>query len=516
MKQIFKRCAAIAAAAALTTMIFAGCKTSEKKQAADNSFTYWRELPVAAAAVVSNLGETAFAKKLQEKTGTKITYKHPPQWQTDEKFNLMIASKNLPDIIEYKWSEYPGGPAKAIKDGKIIALNSYIEKYAPELIKYLDEHEDVARLCKTDDGDIYAFPFIRGAEELCITEGLVIRKDWLEELNIDEPETIDEWENMLVKFKEAKKIDSPLDITPYPFIIGAFSGAYGTPVNYFAEDGKIKYGPYEAGFKDFVGKMSDWYSKGLITPDIASVENSVITSDLLSDKAGAVIGSLGGGMGTWLSQKPYDKFDLTGVKYPVLNKGDVPKFHSQQLACPGSFAAITTSCKNPDGAAKFLAYGYTEEGQMLFNFGIEGESYEMKNGYPTYTEKITKPSEGLSMANMLGQYCLSFDQGPFIQKKEYYEQYAGMPQQQDAWNKYAVGDGVNRTIPPLSYEESKSTELAKKQTAINTYVDEQLCKYIMGIEPMSDFDKFTSELEKLGIKDVLAAKQAAYEKYLKR
>ena len=516
MKNTLKSVVGSIVCAATVMSLFSGCQTVKKESTSSDALTYWRELPAASSAIVTNLGDTPFAKKLQEETGTKIVYQHPPQGQSEEKFNLLIASKNLPDIIEYKWCNYPGGPGKAISDGKIIRLNEYIEQYAPELKKYFDEHEEVARLCTTDDGDIFGFPFVRGTDELCITEGLIVRKDWLEELNIAEPETIDDWEQMLTAFKEAKQIDSPLDITVYPFMIGAFSGAYGTPTNYFVEDGKVKYGPYEAAFKDFLKKMNEWYTKGLITPDIASIENNVITSDMLSGKTGAVLGALGGGMGTLLAGKPDDKFDLVGVKYPVLNKGDLPKFHSHQLPCPGNFVAISTNCKNPEAAVKLLAYGYTEEGQMLYNFGIEGESYEIKEGYPTYTDKITKNEDGYNMANMLGQYCLSFDQGPFIQHKEYYEQYAGLPQQQDAWNKYAVGDGINRTVPYIFYSDEESTKLAKKQTAVDTYVKEQICKYIMGIESIDDFDKFTTELEKNGIKEILDAKQKAYDKYLSR
>ena len=58
----------------------------------------------------------------------------------------MMASDNLPDIVEYNWANYPGGPGKAIEDGKIIRLNEYIEEYCPELKQYLDEHEEVAKV----------------------------------------------------------------------------------------------------------------------------------------------------------------------------------------------------------------------------------------------------------------------------------------------------------------------------------------------------------------------------------
>lgn len=513
-KTLFGRATALLLAAAWAVSL-AGCKDGGTPKT-ENTFTYWMELPAAAATVVTNYGETHFAKALQEKTGVTIEYQHPPQGQGSEKFNIMMASKNLPDIIEYAWAQYQGGPAKAIKDGKIVRLNEYIDQYAPELAAYLEEHEDIAKLCKTDEGDIFGFPFIRGTDQLCVTEGLVVRKDWLTELNLKEPETLDDWETMLTAFKEKKNIESPLDIQTYPFQIGAFTGAYGLKMDYYADEGQIKYGPYEPAFRDFLAKMNDWYKKGLITPDIASIEGNAIESDMLSGRTGAVFAAIGGGIGKFMSAKKDEKFDLVGVKYPVMKQGEKPKFHAQQLACPGNFVAITTSCKDIEGAVKFLAYGYTEAGGMLYNFGIEGESYEMIDGYPTYTENIKNNSEGYAMSSMLSQYCLSFWQGPFIQRQEYYEQYAGLPQQQTAWKNFAVGDGENRTVPYLYYNEEESMELAKKQAAITTYVDEQICKFIMGIEPIENFDSFTKELENKGIKEVLHAKQNAYAKYQSR
>ena len=52
-------------------------------------------------------------------------------------------------------------------------------------------------------------------------------------------------------------------------------------------------------------------------------------------------------------------------------------------------------------AAKVLDYGYSEKGRMLYNFGIEGESYEMVDAYPKYTEKIINNPDGLSMTEAL-------------------------------------------------------------------------------------------------------------------
>ena len=95
-----------------------------------------------------------------------MEYIHPNDQQTVEQFNLMIASDELPDVIEYDWTgrsagSYPGGPEKAIQDGVILELNDLIDQYAPNLKKKLDADPALDQMVKTDSGKYYVFPMIR-------------------------------------------------------------------------------------------------------------------------------------------------------------------------------------------------------------------------------------------------------------------------------------------------------------------------------------------------------------------
>src|SRR5699024_5275242 len=114
-------------------------------------------------------------------------------------------------------------------------------------------------------------------------------------------------------------------------------------------------------------------------------------SKFLGESAGIVFGSGGSGIGVYLPglQEKNPQSNVTAIRYPVENKGDIPKFTDEtQLYSTAGSAAISANSKNKELAARFLDYSYSEEGYMLNNFGIEGESYEMKDGYPTYTDTI--------------------------------------------------------------------------------------------------------------------------------
>ena len=67
---------------------------------------------------------------------------------------------------------------------------------------------------------------------------------------------------------------------------------------------------------------------------------------------------------------------------------------------------------------------------MLHVFSIEGESYNMVNGYPTFTEEITANKDGLSMATSMAKYTNSHTEAPVVQMREYIEQYASLEVQQ--------------------------------------------------------------------------------------
>lgn len=179
--------------------------------------TSWESLNNNATTFAPNLTDLPFGKQLEKETGVKVKYIHPSDNQTKEQFNLMIASNELPDTVEYDWTgrsagSYPGGPEKAIADKVIVPLNDIIDKYAPNLKKKLQADKELDKMIKTDSGKYYVFPMIRNPSGL-VFRGPIIRKDWLDDLGLQMPTTVDEWETVLKAFKEKKGATAPLSVT---------------------------------------------------------------------------------------------------------------------------------------------------------------------------------------------------------------------------------------------------------------------------------------------------------------
>lgn len=139
---------------------------------------YWRANDGKLTASLQNFGEMAAYKKKEELTGIKVNFIHPPLGQQRDQFNLLVATNDMPDVIYYNWFDAVGGPGKMLADGRIIKLNDYIDKYAPNLKKLIESDEEIRKQITMDDGTIYMFPYMRAdAEKLNATAGMIVRKD---------------------------------------------------------------------------------------------------------------------------------------------------------------------------------------------------------------------------------------------------------------------------------------------------------------------------------------------------
>lgn len=483
------------------------------------TLSYWMELNANVAANYTSLNDTEFGKKLQENTGITIEFQHPAVGQVAEQFNLLLSKSTLPDIIEYSWLTYAGGPQKAIEDGVIIPLNDVIDNYCPNLKAYLEANPDVDRMIKTDDGAYYCFPFIRGGEKLKTSTGLMVRGDWLEELGMEVPKTMDEWYEVLTAFKEKKGAAAPFTYQYSSLGLtdnNPFAYAYGAPRSfYIGDDGKVHYGAIEDGYREYLKTMNKWMSEGLLDVDLATLTGDQVAAKVTNGTAGASFGWCGSNLGTWTSagKATTESFSLVPAPYPTLESGAKPEFGQKDNAYVNmGGAVITTSCKDVELAARLLDYAYSEEGHMLFNFGIEGVSYTMENGKPVYTDLLLKNPD-LSITHAMAGYIRANYNGPFVQDEAYASQYYTLDAQKEAIVLWSDTNAGSHILPPVTPTVDESKEQAQIMNEINTYRDEMTMKFILGNKSFDEWDDYVKTIEGMNIDRVLEIQNAALERY---
>lgn len=493
-------------------------KESKEAVAGEDKITYWVQMNPNVAPIASNYNDVEYFKNLQKETGVEVEFLHPPTGQSAEQFKLLIASRNdLPDVIETTWlTSYPGGPEKAIADGIIIDIAPYLEEFAPNYKKMIESDPQLLKQSKTDSGAVFGFHAINGSDSR-IFGGFMLRQDWLTKFGLSVPETIDEWENVLTVFKDKAGATAPISTSLSSFIDHMIP-AYNIAQKFYLENGKVQYGAITPQYKEFLMEMNQWYEKGLIDPDIASIDDKTIDANVLNDKSGATFGGIGGGMGKWLDSSTNPEFALVAAPFPTLEKGAqvkvLPASYSHKMR--GTSLAITTSAKDVEKIVKWLDERYTEEGIMLRNFGVEGETYDMVDGSPVYKEIITDNPEGLSMAVALGKYTQAGYPSPGIcEHPDYHKQYMFRPQQQEALRLYNkdVASASENMLPPIVATPDESKELANIVTELNTFIDESTIAFITGVEPIENFDKFVEDVKSMEVERAIEIQQAGVERY---
>ena len=347
---------------------------------------------------------------------------------------------------------------------------------------------------------------------------MAVRKDMLDKAGLQVPETIDEWHVALTEFKK-QGATAPLsyDLLYWEKYYGVFMGAYGTKADFYLKDGKATYGYLEPEFKEGLNTLRQWYSEGLIDKNVVKIPD--LDANILNSVTGASCVWAGGGLGKYLTaMKDKDStFNLVPAPFPVINKGDTPKFGTKEkLLNVNNNAFITSKCKNVELAMRFLDYGYSEKGHMLFNFGKEGESYEMKDGNPVYTDLILHNPDGLSVSDSMKKYLLAMNSGPFVQDERYIEQYYQYQQQKDAVDIWSKSEADVNSLPLISLTAEESSKISKIMNDVETCADEMIYKFIMGIEPIDKYDSFVKQLKGFGIDDAIEIYNTAIERYNKR
>jgi putative aldouronate transport system substrate-binding protein len=495
--------------------------------------TLWTPMNPNAKAVVKSLNELPMVQEWAKKTNVTFDFQHSsgntPQDDVQQ-YGVMVASNNLPDSMLWNWNSVQGGTAKMFKDGTIIKLNDLIEKNAPNLKKILDANPQIAKQIKADNGDIYALPHLKVGQygQYKTFSGMVVRQDWLEELGLQAPETMDEWETVLRAFKEKKGVIPFTLNKSYPLSFADFAGAYGVAgmstianaSSFYIDGGKVKFGPTQPEFKQYLTTMQKWYKEGLIDPDFASNDTKTMDAKITSGKAGAFYGFIGGSIGTYTPalQKTDPKAKLAAVQYPVLKKGDEPKFVQASWEYDNIGTVITSSNKHAAETVKAIDYLYSDEGAMLKNFGVEGQTYTKADGQPKYTDLILKNPDNLPISQAMAKYFIANYGFSGLDDDRYNDQYYQLQAQKDAVKLYAkyADNAYKVMLPPVVLSTDEAKESAKILNDVSTLLTEQITKVVMGAAKVEDYDKTMEQVKKMNIDRAVEIYQTATDRYNKR
>lgn len=475
--------------------------------------------------VIKNWGGIKGFMAAEQKLGVDLEFTHPAVGSEADQLNLMIASRNYPDVIIWDFSSTPMGLGELVKDGVLIDMDNYIRQYAPNYLGVLKTQPFFAKEALSDNGHYLAF--LSFSEGIPISGGPAIRGDLLKKYGLTVPVTVDDWTRVMT---ELKKKDSTVQ---YPLTSGKgrdgsvwfdlILPAYKTAQSFCLDDQtkKVVFGPSTGNFKNYVAKLAEWYKAGLIDPEFMSNDGKMMNGKLANGTcvAGSLQLSYHIMSSTMAARKTNPEFRIEGATWPVMKAGDRPSFAIPNgVTYSGTAIAVTSACKDPVLAVKALDYFYSNEGNTLISWGIEGESYAVgPDGKKTFTDKIMKNPNKKSPQEAILEYAIPLYAFSSVIKSDAYAQMAtSLPEQVVARSRWLdAGSGVN--MPKLSVAVENQSDYNSIMNEVNTYVQEMYIKFITGKANLSgDWDAYVKTLKGMGLETATKYMADSYKRYQSR
>lgn len=464
---------------------------------------------------------------------TNISFKYttPPLTDFPTKLNLAFASGDLPDII-FGAGTSNLTPAMEVdygSQGILVALEELIPKYAPNLNKLMEEDPTIKQSITTPDGHIYSLPVVsRGDSAIWPRGPMWYRGDWLKAVGVKElPKNTDEFYELLVKFRDedpngnGKKDEIPLTDTKLDSTRPWLMASFGMKNQGIEEiDGKVRYSPVTENYKEFVTFMNKLYTEDLLDKEVYSQSDEQRKAKGQNN----VLGVFPDWFSFFTTGQTEEEALANPMFYPL--SSDI----SKETVVPGSprlvrgAFAITKNNPSPEASLRWVDYFFTEEGYQFLNQGPEGELWEYAEN--DKGEKVRVYAEGVDVTKteekrgtITPAYGIA---APALDMTIPSPKVNANDPDQKPFELFIKEETEAKIVPfaevpyPLVYlSKEEQDKVSAVEVDLKTYVEQMEAKFITGVEPIANWDKYVETIESMGLKEYVSVYQSAYDTWAK-
>lgn len=462
---------------------------------------------------------TAVQQEIEKRTGVQI------EWNTyssdvETVLQTRLASmEGLPDMVEIPPFDSNVGVDTYSGNGVLIPLNDLIKQHAPNIQALFEKYPALEAMCTSSDGNIYALAGWWGDINDYVPDYLYIRQDWLDHLGLAMPQTPDELYDVLVAFREqdANGNGDPNDEIPLAtkngikqlyYLMTGFG--YDTNSLWYTDDsGQVHYAAVEQQYKDMLEFLNKCYAQGLISDDL---DGTLLTQNITEDKVGIVCHDPADNMASSDDLAMTSNPDCDYEFMPVIQTDKNGDAQMTKRGVTWHYYGITSACENPEVAIKWIDYVYaSEDGMMLYNYGIEGLSYEYDaNGEIQFTELITNNetyTSAFSALRSIGAWPTYFinDSGEAFMKI-----FEGTKVEEACQEAYG---NMKDPFPEMLGTAEESEVYTSIWPDLSTYLDEMFTAFVIGTESLDNFDRYVETANSMGMQDIIKIKGEQYKRY---
>lgn len=468
--------------------------------------------------------EMSYWKKLEEVTNIHIKWTLIPD-DDGTAWSLYLASNDFPDFIQgglKNDAQYRYG----VEGGRFYDFSKELYEYMPNLVAVFKEYPYAEKVIRQINGAIYTLPRIEKAPTSAAGQ-MFYRTDYLENVGMKAPTTVDEFYNALAAIKKANLTQGYAPLLPYsksnftkntePFLFAAFGES--TEPN-FADDGsgKVVYNRISDQYRYYLEFLNRLFNEKLL-------ENEFYTLDTATTAARAK-----GGQAAFLSNAsnileadfPDGKIHLDCLAPLTSQYTDTKKvqgYNSIRTQGP----AINKDSKYVKELLRMFDINYAKEevvpGSGLYclsqNIGLQGTDWDYTNAEKTaFAFKLPTDWTG-SIWDWESKYV------------SWYQEYSVYDQMvtSGSGNSLARETGMMKNNIPyavplfpdslMRFTSAEATAKANKFTDIESYVSQTEAQSITGVKPLSEWNEYVQKVKDMGIDEVLKIEQTAYDRWNK-
>lgn len=473
-------------------------------------------------------------QRLQEATNVEIEWTAISSDQWGDKVTLLMSNVNtLTDFI-FNAGFSDSDLLRYADQGIIIALEDYIDEYMPNLSAVFEAYPDYRSMCEDEDGHIWGLPWIEqlGAGKTAIqTVGnnmTYINKSWLDFLGLEIPETVDEFEEVLLAFRDnAEALQAEFDIEgsiiPLSFImndqdpmllINGFGEGYGDADTgrhiAVTDDLEVICSATQDGFYEGLKWMHQLYEEDLIDPEAFTQDWSTYVSKGKSGRYGVCM--------TWDIANVASLNDFVVLPALTADTTNVtPANGSFMSGFDRGRCVVTAVAENPELVCQWLDQMYAPLQSPQNNWGTYGED----DDFDIFSLVENEDGTVMLQHNELGDASPvevreeESVNGPLAILNDYYGVYVTLPD--DAayrlvWiEEYYTPDMNTEYVYPNVLMNTEDTErLAELQENITQTIDTAKSDWVINGVDDATWESFKDQLEGYGLSEALAI----YQKYL--
>jgi putative aldouronate transport system substrate-binding protein len=493
---------------------------------------------LSSGANVADYNTNDYTQWLEEKTGVDLQIEVVTSSDAQTKLNLALASGDLPDIL-LGFPVTPSLLSQQGAEGTFLALNDLMEEYGVETKRvFYEERPHLLPLNMSPDGNLYGLPEINECFHCFLSQKLWVYKPWLDTLGLEVPKTTDEFEAMLIAFKEQDPNGNGIaDEVPFSGSVEGQGGWHNSVdqnlMNAFLFydriqhdrllliDGQIQAAYAQPEYREGLRYLNRLYSQGLIDPNALIQDNNALMQ-LGSQMDPHLLGAVSGGwMGTYtIAQTLAQGGEMDNwIAIPPLAGPE-----GVQLAAyaPWGFSVgrcvITNKAANPAVAFRLCDLMYSHEATMRNVFGVEDVDWV------TPPEGEPSIDGGQAAYRTLGnwdadittthwrQSGMTYRTSEFRLSQSAVDQFVEVPLYEASNEMLPYAPPIEDLIPPLTFPDDAARELTEIQLAVKTYVDEMQTRFITGDANIdAEWDTYLATLDAQGLPRLLEIYQTAYD-----